>query len=520
MDEHSISLKEEYNNFRNELTKNIKNIPNNIESEDCYLIEESINNKIFEYFNNHNDILNNKININFNEKTIPNIIINDFNSCIKSLKNKKKLKLISKQLIEAIYKGNDLRQFNNIKYYAGNNKIIIEFKEQEDNKALLLINPLEENDKKENIFIISTKNKNKNYIFEELLNKNDNLEKYCNIISVDRYLKIIKLLVEMFYYEKTLYENKKEEVCYLINSKWINTFKEYYNYSQIYGYLNNIADKFVIQDNNCDDLFNNFLDNKIFINFDNDNNCYNAIKIEEIKIQEEKEDNSIKYCTAYYVVNEKILQIIKNIFNNSEIEIDSNKIHINNNYVYLVCYKKIIVGNIRETIFYPEYIFFYNKAIILSEEKNILLNTSVEDYINKFKKKLTKNKKPIGRYIIIQNDNMKREDKCLENISNINDKKRDNIMDEKTLTIESSNDNNIKEQESVKEKNIIHNNINITIKNNESYHNKDFYKSEVETLINQVEKFKKEIDDLKDIILKNKEEIDNKNKEINRINEE
>ena len=80
------------------------------------------------------------------------------------------------------------------------------------------------------------------------------------------------------------------------------------------------------------------------------------------------------------------------------------------------------------------------------------MNTSIQDYINNFEKKLTKNKKQIGRYIIIQKDNMNGEDKHLENIINISDKKGDNVMDEKTITIESSNDNILKNKNLKKRK--------------------------------------------------------------------
>ena len=45
------------------------------------------------------------------------------------------LKLVPKQLIKTLYEENSLKQCNCVKYYTGNNKLIIEYK---DNNIIML----------------------------------------------------------------------------------------------------------------------------------------------------------------------------------------------------------------------------------------------------------------------------------------------------------------------------------------------------------------------------------------------
>ena len=285
-------LKYNYKNFRNELTNSIKKLSISMKSEDCYLVEELKDVTLMDAFDNY-DNFKNQLNMNNNvinglDKKNVIVFINDFSSIINCIKNNKKLKLVPKQLIKTLYEENSLKQCNSVKYYTGNNKLIIEYNDNKYNNALLLINPLEENENNKKIFLISLNNKDKYTLFKELLNNNDNLNQELNnnnIISIEKYLNILKLLIYIYYYEKNLLKNKEEEDCYLINCELIKKYKEYYDYSQLYESLNNIKESLEIKDNNFDEYFNNIIENKNIINFDKIKIYNNTINIEEIKPQ-------------------------------------------------------------------------------------------------------------------------------------------------------------------------------------------------------------------------------------------
>jgi len=154
-------MKSIYNEFRENLSKNINNSKFQIGSEECFLIEESLNNELIKYFENYDNIQD----INAFEN-IQSYIINGFPSTLNCLYNNKKIKLISRKLIESISNKDNLMDLIGIKYYCGNNKLIIEYK---DKKALLLIKPLNVSELNKNIYVIYTEDneeKDKNSFFE------------------------------------------------------------------------------------------------------------------------------------------------------------------------------------------------------------------------------------------------------------------------------------------------------------------------------------------------------------------
>ena len=172
-----LEIKEIYSTFRNNLEENLDNsdgLKIYKSSEDCYLIEESWNNEFNQFFtsfqvNNFSKIYN----IDFLENKP--IFIETFSSAISYLKNNVKFSLISKELIKNLYEDN-LNDIPIVHYYANNSKIIIEFKNNVENKALLIINPLSYNLIKKNIFVLSFSKKEKIFFFNELLSKKDNIK--------------------------------------------------------------------------------------------------------------------------------------------------------------------------------------------------------------------------------------------------------------------------------------------------------------------------------------------------------
>ena len=150
-------IKKTYDDFRNSLIININNKDKNLftqNSEDCYLIEESWNDELLKSLYNSKD--------SSDYITLPKnfTFINNFNEIIAHLKDGKKLKLINKQIIDLLYQNdNNLKNIPIIKYCGGNNKLIIEYKNKIDNKALLLIDPLYQDSITNRIFILSINNR-------------------------------------------------------------------------------------------------------------------------------------------------------------------------------------------------------------------------------------------------------------------------------------------------------------------------------------------------------------------------
>ena len=186
MSEDTLTIsKNEYNKFRDDLSNQIKNASINLNTDDCYLITETYDKKLVEYFDNKEKKENNNI---LNDE--PDII-NNLSEIIEHLKKDQSIKLINKKLIESICTNNNFKEEHVIKYYAGNNKIIMEYKDNKDSKALFMINPNDDkkDDIKKNIFIISIDNQDKKELFNKILSSEKNFdEKNDNIIPFDKFI--------------------------------------------------------------------------------------------------------------------------------------------------------------------------------------------------------------------------------------------------------------------------------------------------------------------------------------------
>ena len=201
MDEESFNIiMQIYNEFKNNLLKNIYNNKTPLftqQSEDCYLIEDLWINELINCFNLY--IYNKKYNRYFNEISLPNcvpIFINDFSEILSNINNSKNLRLVNKKLMIYLMNKNYLKDLPIIQYYGGNNKIIIEYKNKNDNKALLLIKQFDENIMKDNAFILFINNQYKLSLYENLLsekyNANITSQKYQDfVIPFEQYLQII-----------------------------------------------------------------------------------------------------------------------------------------------------------------------------------------------------------------------------------------------------------------------------------------------------------------------------------------
>ena len=179
-------LKNEFNFFRNGLQANILNFQVSNNSEDFYLIEGSYINEIENCLKNYNQQYNNINQINPLNISDPKII-NDFYTAINHIYKNKRIALISKKLLELLGFDYLLTYYNNVSYYGGYGKLIIEYKNNNDKKSLLLLNP--KNQSKQNIFIIMKDKSNISYnqLLSQIYNMND-LMNYKFIISFDKYI--------------------------------------------------------------------------------------------------------------------------------------------------------------------------------------------------------------------------------------------------------------------------------------------------------------------------------------------
>ena len=391
------------NLFKIDLEKSIRNKHNSLYNYNCYLIKDTWFNKLNEILNYpHGDDINIIIN-KFLLEERPKFI-NDISSAINCLKNNHKIKLINQDFLKILYEEDYLNK-KTVKYYAGNNKIIIEFKEINDYKSLLINNPLNfsnnNNIDKDQIYVLTTKN---NLFYGKILSLDTglNLNDYYNslssqekenIINIEkldeiRKYEIITILIYFFYYEKSLSLEKKDDIFknneryYLINPEWIKEYKKYYNYDKMFDLLNNINNN-NINYYNGDALMGNLIMSL------KDKIIFNTLKLSEDLINRDKIQPNvnikeiIKYNQLSYIIPSKIMNIIeKNEFVDKDIYIGSVEIFTKENYIYISDFYTLTVGSLNEQLLYvPKYIFSYQTMDTLDLEKEKILSFSIEVYI-------------------------------------------------------------------------------------------------------------------------------------------
>ena len=261
---------------------------------------------------------------------------------------------------------------------------------------------------------------------------------------------LLKIFIYMFYYEKNIQDNELENIFilygeyYLINEKWINQFKDYYKYKKVCESLQ----KLEINDKNyknldyyIDDLVAKYADN--FIPFEK----YNFSKeLKEIDIEYSKNKQYILESKIMELINEFLNRNYKNIKPKQLIKKENTNMFLIDNYKI-----KIIIGNINEDtlqynfkpIFNRKCILSYKSIQILSKEKEMLLDNSLDNYINYRKcNKLDPNKQlliddknnELGNLIIITKNKIKNT-----NLNKVNKRNIDNNLSSGNIQIINSN---------------------------------------------------------------------------------
>ena len=203
-----------------------------------------------------------------------------------------------------------------------------------------------------------------------------------NNISENKNDLLYKIFIFLFFYEINIKNNKenafiKTEKYYLINIDWINNFKEYYKYKNIFKEL------YIILENNKKINYNNldeYIDNIIKFFKSHNLSIFEKSKFSEDLTEKEIESNQNKA----YILNCTIMNLINEFINRKYENIPPKKlINLENQNLFLTGNNKIIMGNIKDKpIFYYKYIFCYKSSQILDSEEELLLNNSIEYYIN------------------------------------------------------------------------------------------------------------------------------------------
>ena len=239
MNENNISIKNDFFEFTEELFQQIEETEISLDNETCYLIKESW---IKKFINDKN-----KIDIKFPQ------FLYDFKDIISCIRDNQKFNFVKKQFINNYYSEKELKNTKFIKYYTGNNNIIIEFEKNKEKRALMIRNFTKEENKIENkSFIILLEDrylneKNKLKLFRKLLssNKSDNNiiipyrayiillnefeEKYEKKINIykynnEKYIEANEIVNNKNEELKNILLNKEKEIDDLINE--INSIKK------------------------------------------------------------------------------------------------------------------------------------------------------------------------------------------------------------------------------------------------------------------------------------------------------
>ena len=556
-------IKEKYLSFNEKIRNEIQNNEFSYNKINCFLIDSSWENELANCIINEdkNKILLNERKLddsfNFLPKQEPKFI-NEASVARNHLKNNNKIKLISRDIIKLVYPDYNLNNNNNsINCYGGNNRLIIEFEENESNlnSIFLIINPIESILQDNNALIISLKvpNNNREELYGELLFINLNLNekkvenlKDSNVIidnsqifsknnfsfgkneiiqynSQNSIKNILSIFIYIFYFEKSLSlleENvfNQNQNYYIINIEWLDKFKKYYDYNKIYNILKTQYDIHNIEIN-----YNNFeghiftIQNLYFknIHLKISGQFETYVNINEIYPKKKTKQN-IEFYQNNFLIHEKIIEMIyKYNYPNEKILIKLKKIIVKNDNIYLFDECSINIGNLNEQyLFSPQYIFFYNQLRIMTEEKEKLFCLSIKDYIESRKciennyniqTLIEENNKAIGKLIIFHT-NLKKEKRKNE----FKEYNIDKILKEKIDILESENtQKDTKYEKELNERDEI---INKLVYENEEI-NKEFIKL-------KNEKSEEENKEKNDIIKRLQIEINEKNNEIKTLENE
>ena len=188
---------------------------------------------------------------------------------------------------------------------------------------------------------------------------------------------MLKIFINIFYYEKLLNEKKEkifnnDEKYYLIKPQWILDYKKYYNYEN----LNNLLLKRNIS--NLDDCLNDI---------ENNYDLYkDTLDFEKKELSDDLSDYKNINCgfaklydTTFIVkgkiISANIIDLMKKMYKDKLKLLLPKTLFFKNSNIFYINKLKIIIGNLyNKNLFIPKYILIYNSYEILNnEKKNIII---------------------------------------------------------------------------------------------------------------------------------------------------
>jgi hypothetical protein len=371
-------------------------------------------------------------------KGINQYLIDNFNDAIKYLENGGYFKYINKEIMELLKDKNDLNKLHNISYvYILKNKIIIDFNENVQlYKALLIIPDNKNNLNDEKIFIISddNKNNNKENLFKSLLNEDANdlsdvkkikdkyidyleeFDDYLNNVKINkggcecdnifhdekkitRIKQQIEILILIYYYEKLVKNNDMPNSIqynyYIINSEWIEKYKNYYYYNDFSKLLNKEKNNSNINFNIIDSYKKEYTEKyfKEYIKILPQNVLLNlsfksrkGIQAELLKIK------NLNYYNECYIIPGKIFDLIIKLEYNknpSSLKINTKEISSYNGNILINVYSTNIdhiilnLGDMKGLLFNIKYIISYFSQKDYNDFKNnYLFKKPIKQYLS------------------------------------------------------------------------------------------------------------------------------------------
>ena len=454
MNDNYNKISHEFINFKTNLNNEINNSnwKNSVFNE-CYCIKEKWYIEFEQQINEINtkkniskDTKNNLIKIFF-VKNKPEFI-NDISTAINILENKSNIKLLSKSFVHSLDLAKINLKCNSVKYYAGNKKLIIEFKNENSDiyNFLLIKNALENDLLQKQIYKIEFKNKVDDkkieiirYIIEKEITdriissfglKISQIKLNNEILSElkenklllsgkhsDSYNNILKFLIAIYYYEVSLTNKNKEiminknERSYLINTEWIENIKSFYQYEQLSKILNNIKKEldysnFVTQ---VEQIYYNYKNNFEILNIPNSTDFFS-----KNIIPKEKSDSNLSFIESCYIMPKIIMKMIPKLLSQNKYSLHSISHFWKKNNICILKKNNIYIGILNKlNYFIPENVLFYegSENISFSEFELLFKLSNVKDYFQTRKmsdvsnnvKEIYKNNNLTGRLLIVQN---------------------------------------------------------------------------------------------------------------------
>ena len=201
---------------------------------------------------------------------------------------------------------------------------------------------------------------------------------------------LLKVCIYIYFYEKILKEKNifinSDEQYYLINTNWIDKFKEFTSFSNLETFL--AYSNYRVDYNNLDTQINNIIEyllKNLNTKIDTDSIPVSLRGINNIMTSVSK-INNILFTNEGFIYPSKIIKIIKTLDKSYE-KLEPKEFKFQNNFIYYINKRQnnIIISPLgKDHKFIPKYVFAYSKKEFLEEEESKLISSPINEYIKQF----------------------------------------------------------------------------------------------------------------------------------------